>query len=219
MKTFFAYFFSIVLLLPTLVSCVKDASAVTEVAYSDYKITATAIFDGIDAINNNYDFEKSYTELEFTQESVDYYAELLGYSSGDFSLAQVEALAQKLGVVSQEGVQSLLNQYDLTASTQEVIASILAGTPIQDLSNFPEYLTKSQNEKELIQLVNEITLEGIEQGRGCTFWGGLGALLGVLIGGAVCGPVCIILGGVVGGVLGCDLGGGKGSDDDPGQDS
>lgn len=205
---------SITLLLPTLFSCAKDVSTGYTVKERQLKTTVNKIFENLDSLAGTSEIQKSGLDFEFTQESVDYYTGLLGYNPGDFSVETIESMAQQLGVVSQEGLSNFLIQHNITPGTKDLLVQILNGSPITDLSNFPEYLSKSQDEKELIELANIFILEAISQGRGCTFWGGVGAVLGALLGGAACTPVCIILGGVVGGLFGCDLGGGKGSDDD-----
>lgn len=210
MKTI-AYCQSFILLFPSLYSCTKENNlpSIEKTAQLDIKyftqetIKKTILFEEI--LNSS----RNPLPLNLTQELVDDYLVALGYQAGEITVLQVQELIDKLGIATVEGIQNLLEQYNLDEFTVNSINAIANGNPITDLNSIPDYLLLNQNQRELIQLANSITIAEIQDGRSCAGWGGLGAVLGVLIGGVVCGP-CIIVGGILGGSIGCQAGGGKG---------
>lgn len=178
--------------------------SVPEVENIDYKLIANQYITNINIIENDFQTNRNPIPTEFDQATIDYYAGLLGYATGEITEEMVNEIIEKFDLAQTEGLETLLEQYGLEQFVKDMIVQISNGNTIDDLSLIPDYLLLNQNEKDLIALANSITQSEINSGRACELGGGTGAL----IGGLLCGA-CIVVGAVLFGSLGCGLDGGK----------
>lgn len=206
MKNVLVYFFSFLTFFYTFMSCAPETE--DPVTTADYTLLAMDTLHGIEVIENHFATSRDPIPLVFDQATVDFYADLLGYSPGEVSVELVNSVMEKMGVATTEGVQAVLAEYELSAFFRMAIQSISNGEVFTDLSSIPDYLLLDQNEKELLTMANTVAQAEMNAGRSCGGWGGVGTIIGAIIGGVLCG-ICALIGGIIGGGIGCQAGGGK----------
>ncbi len=206
MKYLLAYFFTFLTLLPTIISCTKSDNSLDLKEKYNYKKEAKLVLEKINILEENLSNIRN--PIEINQETIEYYEELLDLEPGVITVEMVNEMIEEFGVYSSEGVQDLLEEYELDEFTKSTITSISNGELIIDLTLLPDFLALNESEKQLLAYANAILGEEINNGRSCAGWGGVGAIIGGIIGGLFCGP-CIIIGAIIGGSIGCEGGGGK----------
>lgn len=130
------------------------------------------------------------------QTTVDYYAGLLGYSPGYLTLNQVNDVISQYGLATDEGIEAVLDQYQLSGLAKLTLKDISDGAFYEDLNQIPGFSDLNISEKEIIEAANIFVSES--QQRSC----GVGAFIGFVIGSFIFPPATQIIGVIVG----CGLG-------------
>lgn len=202
-----AVFLTYSFLMPTFYSCASDANIYNSNLNSDYKKEAQQIVNSVDIFikkykNINNTMSKSIGGVELTQELVDEYAVLLGYDVGDINIATVEDIVDKYGLATQNGVEQMLNQYNLSDYTKLSFKEMSEGEWFKDLINQLEFDVLPDDEKELLLLFDSVKNEALARDRTPeeAFWQGFGAVAGAIVGGVICG-ICALVGGIIGGLF------------------
>src|SRR5690606_31412851 len=187
--------------------CASDANIYNSNLNSDYKKEAQQIVNSVDIFikkykNINNTMSKSIGGVELTQELVDEYAVLLGYDVGDINIATVEDIVDKYGLATQNGVEQMLNQYNLSDYTKLSFKEMSEGEWFKDLINQLELDVLPDDEKELLLLLESVKNEALARDRtreeAC--WQGFGAVAGAIVGSVICG-LCALVGGIIGGLF------------------
>ncbi len=229
MKAFLSYFFTFLTFFYTFTSCAPETEnpgkKISEFSIestdtnavgskdADYTLMADEYIAGVDILKSHFNDPNNSFPTEIDQASVNYYTVLLGYGTGVLSAEFVNSVIEKMGIINEQGVRAVLEDYDLEEFTLTSLETIATGQPIIDLTSNPDYLLLDQDERELLNMANTITLAEIEpnnpdQGRNCNLGGGIGAVIGGIVGLALCG-ICALGGALIFGSIGCSLDGGK----------
>jgi hypothetical protein len=186
-----AYFFISLTLLPTIISCSHESNTVKNDT-ADFKTEVNHLID--DALLIQDELSKSRNPIEdIDQETLDYYASLLGYDPGIANVEDVNQLIEHYGIATEEGLMSFLDQYPIDEVTKQTLDAISKGNWIENLNTVPGFSELDISEKEIIQFANTFVIES-ENRFGC----GVGAFIGIIIGGFICTPICHIIGAIIG---------------------
>ena len=178
-------------LFPTITSCTNDSSTINNDT-ADLKAEVNQVIDNVLLIQNELDNSRNPID-DIDQETLDYYAELLGYEPGVATVEDVNELIAHYGIATEEGLITFLDQYPIDELTKQTLDAISKGNWIENLNTIPGFSELDLTEKEIIQFANTFVLES-ENRIGC----GVGAFIGVIVGSFICTPVCQIIGSMIG---------------------
>ncbi|MBT0608857.1 hypothetical protein [Aequorivita echinoideorum] len=148
MKIFLSYFFTFLTFFYTFISCapekenslenIKDYSVEAshldynqESKNNDYTLLAEEYIASIDILQSHFNDPNNSLPEEFDQAAVDYFTVLLGYGQGELSSEFVNNVIEKMGIVNEQGVRAVLDDYDLEEFTVTSIETIATGQPIK----------------------------------------------------------------------------------------
>jgi len=194
-----AYFFSILMLLPSflsLQSCSKEMSIQEDFEQQGAELMKKVdfIINSVFTIQNENSNSRNLISDSLDQVTVDYYAGLIGYEPGVVSLQDVLEVIDKYSLATDYGIEYVLDEYQLTEIAKFTLADIANGSFIENLNEIPGYENLPVSEKDLIETANIFVGESQNRDLGC----GVGAFLGFVIGSFICSPVCQIVGVIVG---------------------
>lgn len=201
MKKILSLFMSLILLTHSFVSCSPD----TRANYEIEKNSNLEISNKVDFILNSYltiqneiATSRNLIPDPLDQETIDYYADLLGLTPGSVSLEDVNEIITNYALATDQGIETVLNQYNLSNLTKLTLADISEGNVIENLNDLVGYNQLPLNEREIIEAANLFVSEAQNRDIGCS----VGAFIGFVVGSFVCTPVCQI----VGVIIGCSVG-------------
>jgi hypothetical protein len=198
MKNLIAIFFSITMLLPTLLSCAEDNPAVSETenlqTKVDYQGQIRGIMETADAVKATINNSRNPIPDPLDQATVDYYAAMAGISPGVVTVEDVLNIVDAYGIATQEGLAEFLENQGFSELTLLTIEELTSGNWIHDLEGIQGFNELNLNEKELLQLANNYVLWSQNNPESCD----IGAFYGIIIGGALCTPWCAIVGAIIG---------------------
>ncbi|MBT8243721.1 MAG: hypothetical protein HKP48_01970 [Winogradskyella sp.] len=196
-----AIFLMVTFLMPSIYSC--SDNNVNYLETNQYEKESEGIINAINNYNNSQNSQafRANSNSVITQQLVDEYLVLLGFSSGELLASDVDNIVttQLQGRTYNE----LMQDYNLSSFARLSLNEIKDGAFLDDLVNNPDFQNLSDNEKLIVSLSNSFM--DAHRGSGHTIEEATGALIGIIIGAACCG----FLGAIGGAIIGALIGGGS----------
>lgn len=180
----------------SLASCSFEASHIE--SNNKHQENIDLIVNSVKLIQNEITTSREVISNPIDQETINFFCELLGLAPESVSLEEVNEVIAKYSLATDLGIEAVLEQYELTNFTKEILAEITQGNTFENLYEISGFSQLPVYEKDLIEATNLFVIEAQNKNIGC----GIGAFIGFVVGSFVCTPICQI----VGVIIGCSIG-------------